>query len=86
MLYWHSLHYLGCCLPFGGTRGFQVAQTGWGKLHNLSKITGFFASLGCRLLAVDSAIAKRLKPLDTMMESQASNRTEGEMIAGILAG
>ena len=25
--------------------GFQFAQTGWGKLHNLSKITGFFASL-----------------------------------------
>ncbi len=25
--------------------GFQFAQTGWGKLHNLAKITGFFASL-----------------------------------------
>jgi putative oxidoreductase len=25
--------------------GFQFAQTGWGKLHNLVKITGFFASL-----------------------------------------
>jgi putative oxidoreductase len=25
--------------------GFQFAQTGWGKLHNLPKITGFFASL-----------------------------------------
>jgi putative oxidoreductase len=25
--------------------GFQFAQTGWGKLHNLLKITGFFASL-----------------------------------------
>jgi putative oxidoreductase len=25
--------------------GFQFAQTGWGKLHNLTKITGFFASL-----------------------------------------
>ena len=25
--------------------GFQFAQTGWGKLHNLMKITGFFASL-----------------------------------------
>jgi putative oxidoreductase len=24
---------------------FQFAQTGWGKLHNLAKITGFFASL-----------------------------------------
>src|ERR1700753_4425682 len=25
--------------------GFQFAQTGWGKLHNLAKITGFFGSL-----------------------------------------
>jgi putative oxidoreductase len=25
--------------------GFQFAQTGWGKLHNLAKITGFFVSL-----------------------------------------
>jgi putative oxidoreductase len=25
--------------------GWQFAQTGWGKLHNLSKITGFFSSL-----------------------------------------
>ncbi|QHN04301.1 DoxX family protein [Granulicella sp. WH15] len=25
--------------------GFQFAQTGWGKLHHLEKITGFFASL-----------------------------------------
>lgn len=25
--------------------GFQFAQTGWGKLHNLAKITAFFGSL-----------------------------------------
>ena len=25
--------------------GFQFVQTGWGKLHNLAKITSFFASL-----------------------------------------
>jgi putative oxidoreductase len=25
--------------------GFQFAQTGWGKLHNLARITGFFTSL-----------------------------------------
>src|SRR6201996_6969064 len=25
--------------------GFQFSQTGWGKLHNLPKITAFFASL-----------------------------------------
>lgn len=26
--------------------GWQFAQTGWGKLHHLDKITGFFADLG----------------------------------------
>jgi putative oxidoreductase len=25
--------------------GWQFAQTGWGKIHNIGKITGFFASL-----------------------------------------
>src|ERR1700757_1051078 len=26
--------------------GLQLAQNGWGKLHNLSRVTEFFASLG----------------------------------------
>ncbi|WP_263415746.1 DoxX family protein [Terriglobus albidus] len=26
--------------------GFQFAQTGWGKLHHLARITDFFTSLG----------------------------------------
>ncbi|MGB8537784.1 MAG: DoxX family protein [Acidobacteriaceae bacterium] len=26
--------------------GWQFAQSGWGKLHNLEQVTGFFASLG----------------------------------------
>jgi putative oxidoreductase len=29
--------------------GFQFAQTGWGKLHHLAKIVGFFASLNIPL-------------------------------------
>src|ERR1700744_5598945 len=29
--------------------GFQFAQTGWGKLHNLPKITAFFTSLNIPL-------------------------------------
>lgn len=29
--------------------GFQFAQTGWGKLHNLARIAGFFASLNIPL-------------------------------------
>jgi putative oxidoreductase len=26
--------------------GWQIAQNGWGKLHNLTRVTEFFASLG----------------------------------------
>jgi len=26
--------------------GWQISQNGWGKLHNLSRVTEFFASLG----------------------------------------
>ena len=26
--------------------GWQFAQTGWGKMHHITKIAGFFASLG----------------------------------------
>jgi putative oxidoreductase len=26
--------------------GWQLAETGWGKLHNLAKVTDFFTSLG----------------------------------------
>lgn len=29
--------------------GFQMMQTGWGKLHNLEKVTAFFADLGIPL-------------------------------------
>jgi putative oxidoreductase len=29
--------------------GWQFAQTGWGKMHNIPKITGFFASLNIPL-------------------------------------
>ena len=29
--------------------GFQMMQTGWGKLHNLAKVTDFFISLGIPL-------------------------------------
>jgi putative oxidoreductase len=32
--------------------GFQMMQTGWGKLHNLAKVTGFFTSLGVPLPAL----------------------------------
>ena len=34
--------------------GFQMMQTGWGKLHNLAKVTAFFTSLGIPLPAVNA--------------------------------
>ncbi len=34
--------------------GFQMAQTGWGKLHHLAKVTGFFGSLGIPWPAVSA--------------------------------
>src|SRR5271156_2884410 len=34
--------------------GFQMMQTGWGKLHNLAKVTGFFTSLGIPLPSVNA--------------------------------
>ncbi|HXM44908.1 MAG TPA: DoxX family protein [Bryobacteraceae bacterium] len=34
--------------------GFQMMQTGWGKLHNLAKVTDFFTSLGIPLPAVNA--------------------------------
>lgn len=34
--------------------GFQMMQTGWGKLHSLEKVTGFFTSLGIPWPAVNA--------------------------------
>jgi putative oxidoreductase len=34
--------------------GWQFMQTGWGKLHNLARITGFFASLNIPFPAVSA--------------------------------
>jgi putative oxidoreductase len=34
--------------------GFQFAQTGWGKLHNLARITGFFANLNIHFPAFNA--------------------------------
>lgn len=31
--------------------GWQLVQSGWGKLHNLPRVTDFFASLGLPLPA-----------------------------------
>jgi putative oxidoreductase len=34
--------------------GFQMMQTGWGKLHDLAKVTGFFTNLGIPFPAVNA--------------------------------
>src|SRR5437763_8457087 len=34
--------------------GWQFAQTGWGKMHNIEKITGFFASLNIPFPALNA--------------------------------
>jgi putative oxidoreductase len=34
--------------------GFQMMQTGWGKLHNLAKVTEFFTGLGIPLPGINA--------------------------------
>lgn len=41
--------------------GFQMMQTGWGKLHNLAKVTDFFASLGMPVPAVTAPLVVGLE-------------------------
>jgi len=36
--------------------GFQMAQTGWGKLHNMAGVTEYFTSLGIPLPAVTTPL------------------------------
>lgn len=41
--------------------GWQFTQTGWGKLHNLDRITGFFASLGIPFPALNAHFVAALE-------------------------
>jgi putative oxidoreductase len=41
--------------------GFQFAQTGWGKLHNLPKITAFFASLNIPFPGFNAPVVSMLE-------------------------
>jgi putative oxidoreductase len=36
--------------------GFQMMQTGWGKLHNLAKVTDFFTNLGIPLPGLNAPL------------------------------
>ena len=42
-------------------QGFQFAQTGWGKLYNLAKLTGFFASLDIPFPAFNAPFVSTLE-------------------------
>jgi putative oxidoreductase len=41
--------------------GFQMMQTGWGKLHGLGRVTAFFTSLGVPLPAVNAPFIATLE-------------------------
>jgi putative oxidoreductase len=41
--------------------GFQMMQTGWGKLHSLARVTGFFTSLGVPLPSVNAPLISGLE-------------------------
>lgn len=41
--------------------GWQFAQTGWGKLHNLPHVTEFFASLGIPLPGVNALVVSLME-------------------------
>jgi putative oxidoreductase len=41
--------------------GWQFAQTGWGKLHNIDKIAGFFASLNIPFPTVSAHLISGLE-------------------------
>ena len=41
--------------------GFQFAQTGWGKIHNLAKITSFFATLNIPLPCIAAPCVSMLE-------------------------
>jgi len=41
--------------------GWQFVQTGWGKLHNLARVTAFFASLGIPFPGINAPFVATLE-------------------------
>ena len=41
--------------------GWQLSQSGWGKLHNISRVTGFFASLNIPLPHVNAVFVSNVE-------------------------
>jgi len=63
--------------------GFQFAQTGWGKLHNLAKITSFFASLNIPFPAFNAPFVSTLEFVGgTLMMLGLFSRPVALLLAG----
>jgi len=63
--------------------GWQFAQTGWGKLHNIGKITGFFASLGIPFPAFNAHFVSGLEFIGGLLLILGlASRVTGLLLAG----
>jgi putative oxidoreductase len=71
--------------------GWQFAQTGWGKMHNIAKITGFFMSLNIPFPAFSACFISGLEFFGGLLDSRARIPTDGlfagcEYAGGLLDG
>ncbi len=63
--------------------GFQFAQTGWGKLHHLEKITVFFASLNIPFPAFSAHFVSGLEFIGgILLMVGLGSRITGMLLAG----
>lgn len=63
--------------------GWQFAQTGWGKLHNIGKITGFFSSLGIPFPAFNAHFVSGLEFIGGLLLILGlASRVTGFLLAG----
>jgi putative oxidoreductase len=63
--------------------GWQFAQTGWGKLHNIGKITGFFSSLGIPFPAFNAHFVSGLEFFGgLLLIAGLASRVTGFLLAG----
>jgi putative oxidoreductase len=63
--------------------GWQFAQTGWGKLHNIGRITGFFASLGIPFPSFNAHFVSGLEFFGgLLLIAGLASRVTGFLLAG----
>lgn len=63
--------------------GWQFAQTGWGKLHHLAQITGFFRSLGIPAAAFSAPFVSGLEFVGgLLLIAGLASRLTGFLLAG----